>query len=168
MFAQCRNRLFNLCSANQYTMSEASNHEVGPLLEHLELSRRFSPLDTPDRDVVEATTARLGALAQNLSESVPTEFTALPKRGKDVLRRQYTPVEFAESCQAAGLELESVVYYRMHPIPPGEKELFPDFYNAFSLAMQPLGTSPVVAAISSSFVARVRKPDNTAIGNRFD
>ena len=159
MFVQCRNRLFNLCSANRYTKSEASDQEIPMLLEHLEASRKFSPIGAPDSNAIKSTVERLGELSQ-VSMSGPANTTILPQRGSDVLRRQHTPVEFAESCQQAGLELESIVYYRMHPIPPGEKELFPDFYNAFSLAMQPLGTSPVVAAISSSFVARIRKPLN--------
>jgi len=149
----CRNRLFNLYSANEYTKNEIES-DAGPLLEEL-------------RDVVARTRpGDLEALARELSGVSESLVRAAEADGTDrepglfhhpstfvELRRQHSPRQLAESGARHGLTLDHVVALHPHPLPPALEALAPRVYNQLAFAFQrALERSPLGLAYASSYV----------------
>jgi 2-polyprenyl-3-methyl-5-hydroxy-6-metoxy-1,4-benzoquinol methylase len=150
----CRNRLYNLQSANDYTAQEYGG-EATRLLEEL-------------RDQLERTTpAELHALAESLAASaVELERAAAadrlgpPKELHDHRRafqrgrRQHTPRDLAPAAERHGFREAEVLALHPHPLPPALEELAPRTYNRLADAWQrALERSPAGLAFSTAFVA---------------
>ncbi len=161
-FIQCRNRLFNLGSANNYLSEESEAGAVPGLIAELDGLSKFMDGSSELSESVESSLSALAALkamggAETLVEKV--DEAPLPDRSSQILRRQHTPSELADSCESAGLRLKYVEFYRLHPLPPAARTAFPRFYNQLSMALQPLGHLAEVAPIASSFVACIEHAD---------
>jgi len=155
-FVQCRNQLFNLSSANDYLQNEVDAGNIESLLSELGSLDEYITGDTDTAGVTTQLCEALGNLSSQIESGALSGHDSsaeLPDRSQIILRRQHTPSSLAESCKSNGLRLEYVVFYRLHPLPPSARALFPRFYNRLSMAMQALGETAEVAPIASSFVA---------------
>jgi 2-polyprenyl-3-methyl-5-hydroxy-6-metoxy-1,4-benzoquinol methylase len=154
----CRNRLYNLLSANDYTAEELGG-EAPRLLEEL-------------RDTLSETSdAELLALALSLSDWGEQLRTAVEgdraQPSPELLdhprafqrgRRQHTPGEVEEVAKRHGFRHVETLALHPHPLPPALEALAPRTYNALALAWQrPLERSPLGLAFCSAFVAVFEK-----------
>jgi 2-polyprenyl-3-methyl-5-hydroxy-6-metoxy-1,4-benzoquinol methylase len=150
----CRNRLYNLQSANDYTAQEYGG-EATRLLEEL-------------RDQLERTTpAELRALAESLAASaaeleraaaadreLPPKELHDHRRAFQRGRRQHTPRDLAPAAERHGFREAEVLALHPHPLPPALEELAPRTYNRLADAWQrALERSPAGLAFSTAFVA---------------
>jgi SAM-dependent methyltransferase len=150
----CRNRLYNLVSANEYTMREFEGDAIGLLGElrgqlaqtdATELHELARELASAGPDLVEA--ARLDA-----AEPPPPLLDHARTFGEE--RRQHTPGELKNAAVRYGLEPVYALAVHPHPLPPGLERLSPRFYNRLALAWQrPLERSPLGLAFCTAFVA---------------
>ena len=92
-----------------------------------------------------------------LKEDSLVEEQRSPAFPQEMVRRFHCPVEMEERGKAVGLDLERVVYFHFHPLPPIFQFTFPDLYNAYASAMQPFGETPLGAYMGSGFVAMYTK-----------
>lgn len=151
----CRNRLYSLYSANEYTARELEGGEAGALLE--ELSSRLRATSAHGLlALARELAARAGRLAEaaNLDalEQAP-ELLDHPRSFR-ADRRQHTPAELSRAARAAGFEEVAMLALHPHPLPPALERLAPRVYNQLALAWQrSLAESPAGLALSSAFVA---------------
>lgn len=150
VFMESRNKLFNLFSANQYTLKSDISH----LLVELEKSRCYSPI---------VDDAEIASLVGDIYSGVDIEVTPCPDSSYSPAETypfdlpQYSPYELNSMLSEGGLKIRHVIYYHAHPFPPiFEKKVGPAF-NKLALAMQPLGHTPIAATMFSSFIAVVEK-----------
>lgn len=160
-FVECRNKFFNLFSANAYTASMASENLLPSLIEDFSEAGRYSlglPEDIPK---VQAEVSRnIGRfLSRAVSEKkwFDTTLPAYTGYPKEMVRRQHTPQELECSARKYGFEVQYVIYWHAHPYPPSFEKRFPRIYNKISWLMAPLGFTPLGAWMCSSFVAVLRK-----------
>jgi SAM-dependent methyltransferase len=159
----CRNRLYNLLSANDYTESELSG--VGG--SEPQAPRALRLLDELRNGLGAASDDELHAVALSLAESAD-EFRAAveadraqpPPELHDHVRafqrgrRQHTPAELEATASEQGLRHVETLALHPHPLPPSLEPLAPRTYNALALAWQrPLERSPVGLAFCTAFVA---------------
>jgi SAM-dependent methyltransferase len=152
LFLESRNRLFNLFSSNQYTLTEITEHRMPDLIRELEKVDRYSPEQEISGDYL---SGALMQLKERLQVPDTTSAGTLPQRSypAGMVRHQYTPRELEELSARAGCTLDYVVYYHIHPFLPRFERQFPQLFNALSLAYQPLGYTPLCATTGSSYVA---------------
>ncbi len=150
----CRNRLYNLQSANRYTARELDGG-AAELLEELE--RRLG--DTRPEDL-QALADELAAAAPELAEAARLDAAEPPPDLHDHTtvfteeRRQHTPDELAASAVRHGFEAVALYALHPHPLPPGVEPVSPRVYNRLALAWQrALERSSPGLASSSAFVA---------------
>jgi hypothetical protein len=149
-FIESRNKLFNLFSANQYTL----NSDIPYLLDELEKSKCYSPI-TDEADISRLITKIYSDI--NLSASANSENSNLPTEKYPFDLPQYSPNELNGIVSKSGLKIRHVIYYHAHPfLPAFQKNMLPTF-NKLAIAMQPLGSTPIAATMFSSFVAIVEK-----------
>lgn len=153
---ECRNRLFNLFSLNEYTRTSLKKGEYGEMLEeYQELSR--SPVLRPFKNVV-------GDMANSVRRSMswvskksrprttPSQqhseiFSALP-------RRQHGPLRLAEgAARSCGFELDYLRFLHFHPFPPALEKEDTRFFRGLGLALELAGDTYASSAMSSSFLA---------------
>jgi SAM-dependent methyltransferase len=152
----CRNRLFNLQSANALTASEAAAGEAERLL--AELAGAISSIERGDvvglaRELASASDA-LAAAADADDGARPQARDFEHKRSFAEVRRQHTPAELDAVAADAGLRVVDVLSLHPHPLPPALEPLAPRVFNQLALSWQrAVETSPLGLAFCSAFVA---------------
>jgi 2-polyprenyl-3-methyl-5-hydroxy-6-metoxy-1,4-benzoquinol methylase len=148
----CRNRLYNLQSANEYTADES---ETERLLDELrdELAR-VRPED------LHALGESLAAAADELETAVAEDRDVPPRQLHDHRRafqrgrRQHTPRDLLGAAERHSLAPTEVLALHPHPLPPALEPLAPRTYNRLAQAWQrSLERSPAGLAFSTAFVA---------------
>jgi SAM-dependent methyltransferase len=150
----CRNRLYNLHSANAYTERELSG-EAGELLAELR-----EVIAGARADDVRALARELAAAAAELDRAAVVD---AEQEAPDLLhhptafreeRRQHTPAELRASASRAGFTQAALYPIHPHPLPPALEPLAPRVYNTLALAWQRgLDRSPLGLAFCTAFVA---------------
>ncbi len=151
----CRNRLYNVVSANRYTAREIERGAVGALLTEL-----MQALEQTDPSGLHALAEELAAAAPELTEAARRDASEPPEELLDhertfgEERRQHTPAELERSAVRHGFRSADVLALHPHPLPPDLEPVSPRFYNRLALAWQrALERSPLGLAYSSAFVA---------------
>jgi SAM-dependent methyltransferase len=161
----CRNRLYNLLSANDYTRSEllesgdglldGSGSDAPRLLDELR-----DALGAASDDALHALALSVAERADELRAAVEADRAEPPPELHDHVRafqrgrRQHTPAELDAVAGEHGLRHAETLALHPHPLPPALEPLAPRTYNALALAWQrPLERSPVGLAFSTAFVA---------------
>jgi len=159
----CRNRLYNLLSANDYTElelqgdsgSEPQTPEAPRLLDEL----RDALGDASDDDL-HALALSLADAAEELRAAVEADRAEPPPELHDHVRafergrRQHTPAELTAEAAEQGFRHVETLALHPHPLPPALEPLAPRTYNALALAWQrPLERSPAGLAFCTAFVA---------------
>ena len=151
----CRNRLYNLQSANHYTQRELDRGDAVALADEL-----AATLDETGPAELRELADELAAAGAELAEAARRDRDEPSHRlldhartfGED--RRQHTPRALADVAERAGFRNVSVLALHPHPLPPDLERLSPRFYNRLALAWQrPLERSPLGLAFCSAFVA---------------
>lgn len=159
-YIECRSKLFNLFSGNEYTKKILDTGEMTSLLASFSSVARFSPMG------MEVMGDLQEGVLQHMQELVvrgdgerrpPVDEETLKTIPSTIVRRQHTPEEIEVIARSSGLSLQYVVYYHAHPFPPVFAAHFPVLYNKMAFAMQPLGYTPLGVALCSSFVAVLQK-----------
>jgi SAM-dependent methyltransferase len=154
----CRNRLYNLHSANEYTARELDAGAAALLAElrdELVRTTRDELIALADSVAAAADELRLAAEldaaepAPDLLDH-PTAFTGE--------RRQHVPSELEAAAARAGLTRVEILAVHPHPLPAGVEPLSPRVYNRLAKAWQrPLERSPLGLAFSTAFLAVFQK-----------
>jgi SAM-dependent methyltransferase len=151
----CRNRLYNVVSANAYTARELERGEAAELL--AELRERLAATSAEElREFAAAVALAGGDLAEaaelDASEETPNLLDHPTEFAEE--RRQHTPSELEASAAEHGFSPAGLYAVHPHPLPPGLEPLAPRTYNRLALAWQrPLEDSPAGLALCSAFVA---------------
>jgi SAM-dependent methyltransferase len=148
----CRNRLYNLQSANEYTEDEP---ETARLLDELrETLARTRPED------LQALGESLAAAADELEAAAAEDRDVPPRELHDHRRafqrgrRQHTPRDLAPAAERHGFAPAELLALHPHPLPPALEPLAPRTYNRLAQAWQrSLERSPAGLAFSTAFVA---------------
>jgi SAM-dependent methyltransferase len=151
----CRNRLYNVQSANRFTARELERGEADTLLAELRAG-----LERTSVDELYALAEEVAASAEELRDAVAADAEEPPP---DLLdhptafgeeRRQHTPAELASSAARAGFSPVETLALHPHPLPPDLERIAPRVYNRLALAWQrPLERSPLGLAFCTAFVA---------------
>jgi SAM-dependent methyltransferase len=151
----CRNRLYNLLSANRYTEGELGSGKADALLAELEQA-----LGRATGDGIRALAKALAEAGSDLAEAASDDAAvAAPQLHEHTTafteeRRQHRPSELEAAAREAGLEPVETLALHPHPLPPSAERLSPRVYNRLALAWQrPLERSPLGLAFCSAFVA---------------
>jgi SAM-dependent methyltransferase len=150
----CRNRLYNLFSANDYT--EAEYAEDAPRL----LAELREHLAATGADELHALAESLEEVGAELGAAAEADLSASPPDLHDHVRafqrgrRQHTPRELETGAERHGLRSVETLTLHPHPLPPALEPLAPRLYNRLALAWQrPLERSPAGLAYCTAFVA---------------
>jgi 2-polyprenyl-3-methyl-5-hydroxy-6-metoxy-1,4-benzoquinol methylase len=157
----CRNRLYNLSSANDYTAGEIGAGDavglLGELRSRLEGGVRAEDLRALGREL--ASRAPLLEQAASLDESEPPPDYLGHVTAFRAERRQHTPAEIEAAARVAGFETVSILALHPHPLPSGLEQLAPRVYNQLALAWQrALAESAAGLVTASAFVAVFAAP----------
>jgi SAM-dependent methyltransferase len=150
----CRNRLYNLLSANAYTEAEYAEDAprlLAELREHLALTNA-DELHALAESLQDAADELVAAAAADRSVPPPDlhEHVRAFQRG----RRQHTPRELEGAASHHGFRSVETLALHPHPLPPALEPLAPRLYNRLALAWQrPLERSPAGLAYCTAFVA---------------
>jgi SAM-dependent methyltransferase len=151
----CRNRLYNLVSANRYTERELASGEAPALLAELE-----DALGRSGGEEIRALGEALAEAGAELAEAAEDDGALAPPDLHEHTtafaeeRRQHTPAALEAGAREAGLRPVETLALHPHPLPPGAEPLSPRVYNRLALAWQrPLERSPLGLAFCSAFVA---------------
>ena len=151
----CRNRLYNLLSANRYTERELAAGDATALLAELD-----SALARAGGDEIRQLAEALAEAGSELAAAAGDDASVPPPDLHEHTttfaeeRRQHTPAEIEAAGRAAGLEPVVTLALHPHPLPPNAERLSPRVYNRLALAWQrPLERSPLGLAFCSAFVA---------------
>ena len=158
---ECRNKLFNLFSANDYTSTISKKDELPQLVKQLNDIERYSPKSANKIPYIEAGVSqkinKFLALASKNKEWFSTKRKSFSKYPAKMIRQQHTPQELEKSAARFGFKLQYVVYGHAHPYPPYYEKKVPKIYNKIALLMSPLGQTSLGAWMGSSFVAVLKK-----------
>jgi SAM-dependent methyltransferase len=150
----CRNRLYNLQSANAYTERELAG-EAGRLLAELReavAGARPEDLRALARELAAAADELDRAAAIDTEQEAP-DLLHHPSAFREE-RRQHTPAELRASAERAGFSQAALYPIHPHPLPPGLEPLAPRVFNRLALAWQRgLDGSPLGLAFCTAFVA---------------
>jgi 2-polyprenyl-3-methyl-5-hydroxy-6-metoxy-1,4-benzoquinol methylase len=155
-YIESRNKLFNLVTANDYTLNIDSPRE---LIEELDSISHLSPIKGKDKEKLLLNTYQY--IGEHLNESntnEPKEIKVFDKYPFDL--PQYSPLELMQHCSFSNLLVDEVVYYHCHPFAPRFGEEFSQLFNQLGVLMQPIGYTNLGALICSAFVAKVKKSKN--------
>jgi SAM-dependent methyltransferase len=151
----CRNRLYNLQSANRFTARELERGDAAALLAELRAGLdRVTPeeLYALGAELSESAEALDVAAEADAAEPSPTLLDHPTAFGEE--RRQHTPAELAGAAASAGFAHVADLAVHPHPLPPDLERLAPRLYNRLALAWQrPLERSPLGLAFCTAFVA---------------
>jgi SAM-dependent methyltransferase len=150
----CRNRLYNLFSANEYTQEAYASDAPRLLSELRDHLAATSPEDLHAlADSLRNAVDELGDAAE-ADRSIPPPDLHDHVRTFQRGRRQHTPRELEVGAARHGLQPVEVLALHPHPLPPALEPLAPRLYNRLALAWQrPLERSPAGLAYASAFVA---------------
>lgn len=159
---ECRNRLFNLTSMNEYSAEVARSREYSQLFrEYEELMTHPALANFPETTGVlarELTRAfRPWKGERNSRKLVVTAKTA--RTYEKIVRRQHTPLTLAAVARRHGMELTAVRFLHCHPLPPRFEEQSPLFFRRLGLALESISKTPAAAVMCSSFMACFTKQD---------
>jgi SAM-dependent methyltransferase len=150
----CRNRLYNLLSANDYTAQEHEG-EAERLLDEL---RDHLARTRPDE--LHALAESLAASGEELRRAAAADRDVPPKELHDHRRafqrgrRQHTPRDLAPAAARHGFREAELLALHPHPLPPALEPFAPRTYNRLADAWQrALERSPAGLAFSTAFVA---------------
>jgi len=157
----CRNRLYNVVSANRYTAREIERGDAGTLLAELvQELERTAPSD------LYALAGALADAAPELAEAARSDATEAAdelldhERSFGEERRQHTPSELTASAARHGFRVDAVLALHPHPLPADVERASPRFYNRLAVVWQrALERSPLGLAYSSAFVAVFERED---------
>jgi SAM-dependent methyltransferase len=148
----CRNRLYNLFSANDYTANEDESER---LLEELR-----ETLAGTQREDLYALADSLAEAADELRRAASEDAAEPPPELHDHIRafargrKQHTPRDVGAIGEQHGFRHVETLALHPHPLPPSLEPLAPRTYNALASAWQrPLERSPAGLAFSTAFVA---------------
>ncbi|MDO8594523.1 MAG: class I SAM-dependent methyltransferase [bacterium] len=152
-FIESRNKLFNLFSANQYTVQS----DITALVKARDTVARLSPIqDSKEIEQLVRNTYR--TIGEHLQIINPQKTLAKKEFEKyPFTLPQYTPQEIEVLCKRNRLTLKYIIYYHPHPFPPSFISSFPHVFNRIAYDMEPLGYTPIGATICSSFIAVIQK-----------
>ena len=148
---ESRNKLFNLFSANQYTINDSQNIKV--LVDELDYIKHLSP----NQNQAEAILSSIQFLSEKLrnfdlnKEIEQKQFQEYPFE-----LAQYSPKELMEIVGKENLNLNEIFYYHSHLFPPRFGKDFLQLYNLIGVLLQPLGNTPLGALICSAYVAKIK------------
>jgi SAM-dependent methyltransferase len=150
----CRNRLYNLLSANDYTGEELGSD--APLL----LDELRDALALASEDDLHALALSLADAADALRTAVEEDRAKPPAELHDHVRafqrgrRQHTPREVEAVGERHDFRHLETLALHPHPLPPALEPLAPRTYNRLALAWQrALERSPAGLAFCTAFVA---------------
>lgn len=155
----CRNRLFNIGSANSYTQRELSAPDASLLV--AELRGQTKPGVAPEqmqafvRTLREALPALEAAVKRDLEQGGRTP----PKCRFERTLRQHTPLNLAANADEHGFDLLDVVSIHPHPFPPIVEYTSPHTFNTLAQVWATLADSSASLGWSSCFQATLRKRD---------
>lgn len=159
-FVECRNRLFNLYTANQYTINEFYD-TVPVILNTEDLIRQLNEVgkyvQANEKDPTWLWLVLRSMTLHDKGDSMPKPFRNIeplpPYPSDGTPRRQHTPEELEASLKKADLKLKHVIFYHPHPFMPRYEKLDPQFFNRLAVDMKPLGYTPIGASMCSAFIA---------------
>lgn len=150
----CRNRLYNLLSANEYTAQEYEDEAPRLLAELREL------LERTDASALHALAESLAGAGDDLGRAAAADRDVPPRELHDHRRafqrgrRQHTPRDLDDAAERNGFRALDVLALHPHPLPPALEPLAPRTYNRLARAWQDsLERSPAGLAFSTAFVA---------------
>jgi 2-polyprenyl-3-methyl-5-hydroxy-6-metoxy-1,4-benzoquinol methylase len=148
---ESRNKLFNIFSANQYTINDVSN--IKSLIEELDDIKHLSS----SQNQAEKILTSIHDMSHKLKnfdlkeEIIPKSFEEFPF---DLA--QYSPKEFIKIINKQNFDVFEFSYYHCHLFPPRYGKNFQQLYNLIGVLMQPLGETPLGALICSAYVAKIK------------
>ena len=148
-FIESKNKLFNLFSANEYTI----NSDIRDLVEELDNVKHLSHSN------LEKTLFNMySTISNNLAKIKERELKKKIKYKTYPFKLpQYSPGQLIFHLEEEGLITKNIIYYHCHPFPPRYRKDFPELYDELSILMQPLGYTSLGALICSAFVMEVKK-----------
>jgi len=146
-YIESKNKLFNLFSANDYTLDS----DIKKLMGELDKIEHLSPKKL--EDVAVETYVNIG----NSLKEVDLKETNVVYRKYPFKLPQYSPIELKVNIDNHLLHMEKIIYYHFHPFPPRYRKNFPALYDALGVMMQPLGYTPVGALMCSAYVMVIKK-----------
>ena len=154
----CRNKLFNLTSANDYTKTELERGTIRPLLDDAvsRLSQEISPnvLEGFLNRLEEALPRMRGALALDLAEAEKKHLK--PPFTEE--RRQHAPTQLWQAAQRQGFASGKFVGVNPHPLRLEFKFIAPRFFAQFARAYEALEETQSSLMWSSAFIGVFEKP----------
>jgi SAM-dependent methyltransferase len=148
----CRNLLFSLASANEYTERVLDNGSARGLLE--ELRTELAKVSTGQLNAAISALAAMGEPEADAPRAPRFDHGRLYTEA----RRQHTPAQVAASAALHGLELDRTLSLHPHLFPPVLERAAPRSYNQVARALQPaVEASPLGLAICSTFIAVLRR-----------
>ena len=159
VFVACRNKLFNVTTANDYTLELLNNGTLCEKIGEISEVGLFSDVQFEDSvRLQESVVNNFSMVSERFNELVEHEaIDEIQDFPEKMTRRFHSPLEMRALGKEVKLVLENVVYFHIHPFPPKFEKAFPALYNALSLALQPLGQTALGAHIGSGFVAVYQK-----------
>jgi SAM-dependent methyltransferase len=154
----CRNKLFNLTSANDYTKKELERGTIAALLDDAveRLSGEISPkvLEGFVDRLEEALPRMRGALALDLGEAEKKHLK--PPFTEE--RRQHAPAQLWEAARQNGFSSSKFVGVNPHPLRLEFKFIAPRFFAQFARAYESLEETQSSLMWSSAFIGVFEKP----------
>ncbi|MDA9882508.1 methyltransferase domain-containing protein [Alphaproteobacteria bacterium] len=148
---ESRNKLFNLFSANQYTINDSQN--IKNLVDELDSIKHLSP----NQNQAEAVLSSIHILSQKLKDfDVSREIKEKQFQEYPFELAQYSPKELMEIVGKENFNLNEIFYYHTHLFPPRFGKDFSQLYNLIGVLLQPLGNTPLGALICSAYVAKIK------------
>jgi 2-polyprenyl-3-methyl-5-hydroxy-6-metoxy-1,4-benzoquinol methylase len=156
LVVECRNRLFNMNSLNEYTRKEVEDGFACNLLAEigaLDAEDGFLDLLTEFMQKLKATIPSMEeALAidaakqeEDRAAEIQGNFFAQP-------RRQHTPHELWQVARSVGFDDADFFGVHPHPLPPRLEPIAPRFYNQLASVFQVFETTSVSLVWSSSLI----------------
>lgn len=154
----CRNRLFNLSSANEYTDREIERGKATQLLqEAMQITRGSLSIEELSKfaDQLKAAVPRLEK-ALELDILHTRKVGVKPPFSED--RRQHTPDDLWRSAEQTGFAFPRFVGVNPHPLPLGFKYASPRFFAQLARVYETFESLPVSLLWSSAFIGVFSRP----------
>ena len=153
LVVSCRNRLFNMMSANDYTRREMEAGAGAALLDELAAFRPAVDVRDALRELVGRLRAELPALEEALAQDLREGLAAPSPEGFTERRRQHTPRALSGAAEAAGFTAPAFLGVHPHPLPPAFEAVAPRFYQSLAGAWGALELLAASLYWSSAFLA---------------
>ena len=148
---ESRNKLFNLFSANQYTIDDVNN--IKSFIDELDSIKHLSPNQDQPKAILESI-HEISDKLKNFDLKNQTKIKSFEEFPFNL--EQYSPKEFIEIISKQNLNVNEIRYYHCHLFPPRYGKEFQQLYNLIGVLMQPLGNTPIGALICSAYVAKIK------------